>query len=99
MKHFRTYQLAVLFHKEVLRLKVPGYLRSQLLRASSSIALNLAEGRGRSTVPDQRRFFNIAMGSIRECQSIFDLHDFPRDTVTRLDTLAASTYCLIRSSG
>jgi four helix bundle protein len=52
---------------------MPIYLRDQLLRASSSIALNLAEGYGRSTRKDQLRFFHIAMGSLRESQAALDL--------------------------
>ncbi len=43
------------------------YLADQLNRASLSIALNLAEGNGRGTEPDRRRFFFMARGSTLEC--------------------------------
>ncbi|MGE3386767.1 MAG: four helix bundle protein [Bdellovibrionales bacterium] len=40
-----------------------------------SIALNLAEGSGKETNADRRRFYQIAMGSLREAQAIIDLYD------------------------
>ena len=67
MNDFRTYQLAVRFYHLSAKLNLKGALRSQLDRAASSIALNLAEGRGRRTLKDQKRFFDIAVGSVREC--------------------------------
>ena len=73
MKNFRTYQLAIEFYKNSSNLKLPRHLKDQLSRASSSIALNLAEGRGKRTVKDQKRFFQIAMGSLRESQAILAL--------------------------
>jgi four helix bundle protein len=46
--------------------------RDQLLRASQSIPLNIAEGNGQGTNADRRRFFEIARGSALECASIQD---------------------------
>jgi len=37
--------------------------RNQWLRASQSIALNIAEGKGKTTSADRRRYFEIARGS------------------------------------
>lgn len=44
----------------------------QLRRASFSIMLNIAEGTGRFTKPDRRRFYVISRGSVFECVAIFD---------------------------
>ncbi|MCH8218834.1 MAG: four helix bundle protein [Planctomycetes bacterium] len=48
------------------------HARDQLLRASQSILLNIAEGNGKGTAPDRRRFFEIARGSALECAAIQD---------------------------
>ena len=40
----------------------------QLVRASDSIGANIAEGVGRGTYPDTRRFIRIARGSLHETQ-------------------------------
>lgn len=50
LKTFRTYQLAVGFHRAVKALRLPGYLK-----------INCLEPRAPS--PDQRRFYSIALGS------------------------------------
>lgn len=48
------------------------HARDQLLRASQSIPLNIAEGNGKGTDADRRRFFEIARGSALECAAIMD---------------------------
>ena len=40
---FRSYQLALRFYREVSTLRLPSHLKSQLLRAASSVALCLAD--------------------------------------------------------
>ena len=47
-------------------------LADQLRRASLSISLNIAEGSGKTSGPDQRRFYAIARGSAMECGAIVD---------------------------
>ena len=96
MIKLRSYQLAVEFYRDCKVIRLPGPLQDQLKRASSSIALNLAEGYGKRSRKDRERFFSIAFGSIRECQSIADLEPEQfRSLNGKLDHLAASVYRLI----
>ncbi len=97
MRNFRTYEIAVEFYKLSRGLGIQGNLREQLDRAASSIALNLAEGYGRASLKDQRRFFVIAMGSLRECQAILTLVDHTALEINSCaDKLAAHLYKLIK---
>jgi four helix bundle protein len=43
------------------------------LRASQSIPYNIAEGNGKATPADRRRFFEIARGSALECAAVQDV--------------------------
>jgi four helix bundle protein len=49
------------------------HARDQLLRASQSIPLNIAEANGKATENDRRHFFEIARGSTFECAAIQDV--------------------------
>jgi four helix bundle protein len=49
------------------------HARDQWLRASQSIPLNIAEGNGKATGADRRRYFEIARGSALECAAIQDI--------------------------
>jgi four helix bundle protein len=98
MKNFRTYHLAVEFYRLCRTLKLPRELRDQLTRASSSIALNLAEGGARFSAADQRRFYRIAFGSLRESQAILALEGQEEALLLeKADSLAAHIYRLIES--
>lgn len=73
-----VYQLAIVYAAWVFeQAKLLGGLhrhaRDQWIRASQSIPLNIAEGNGRATEPDRRRFFEIARGSVLECSAIQDI--------------------------
>jgi four helix bundle protein len=46
------------------------FAKTQLLRASLSISLNIAEGTGRHTSKDKRNFLSIARGSAFECAAV-----------------------------
>jgi four helix bundle protein len=97
MKNFRTLDLAIAFYRQVASLKLPYHLKDQLQRAASSIALNLGEGRGKASRRDQLRYFQIAMGSLRESQVALSLIDGIDPTVKDLaDQLGASLYLLIK---
>jgi four helix bundle protein len=48
------------------------FLSDQLRRAALSIPLNIAEGAGKATDEDKRRFFSTARGSAMECAAIID---------------------------
>ena len=50
-----------------------GFLADQLRRAAASIPLNFAEGYGKRTPKEQRRFFMIARGSTNEVAAILDV--------------------------
>ncbi len=55
------------------RLKGPDHhAREQFFRTSQSIPQNIAEGNGKGTDADRRRFFEIARGSALECAAIQD---------------------------
>lgn len=45
-------------------------LKSQLKRAITSVALNIAEGKGRKTAKDFAHFLNIASASLAEVEGI-----------------------------
>jgi len=98
-KNFRTYQLAITFYRQVGNIKLSGHLKEQLRRAAASIVLNLAEGSGRTTALDRVKFYNIAFGSLRECQAVLDLAG-PQGASAGAcaDSLAAHIYRLITNT-
>ncbi len=49
-----------------------GETKDQLDRASTSVALNLAEGNGKFSSKDRCRFFDVAHGSALECAAALD---------------------------
>jgi four helix bundle protein len=49
------------------------HARDQLLRASQSIPLNIAEGNGKLPSPDRLKSLRIALGSALECGAILDV--------------------------
>ena len=48
-------------------------VKDQLDRASTSVALNIAEGNGKSAIRDRCRFLDFARGSALECAACLDV--------------------------
>src|SRR5213593_1036758 len=73
-ENLRVYQLAETLSDQIWNL-VLGWnalaretIGKQLVRAADSIGANIAEGTGRGTFVDNRRFVRIARGSLNETQ-------------------------------
>ncbi len=75
-QNIQVWQDAVQFHEAIIPilLKFPKEeiyaMSSQLKRASLSISNNIAEGCGRESGKELRNFLNIAMGSVKETESM-----------------------------
>lgn len=94
---FRTLTLAIDFYKKAKDLKLRSSLKDQYDRALLSIVLNLSEGNAKPTPKDRRKFFYIALGSMREVQTLLQLTD---ETILLHDSdrLAAHLYCLCKKT-
>lgn len=73
----KVYQRAIEFSgwvADILReIQIKNSIIDQLDRASSSIALNIAESNGKYTGRDRCRYLDIARGSALECSSCLDI--------------------------
>lgn len=100
MRNFRTYDLATQTYHLGKDLSMPRHLREQFLRSLSSIALNLAEGSGKIGRKDQKRFYLIAMGSLRETEAVCGLAQIKhQDFLNSLNQTGACLYRLIQACG
>jgi four helix bundle protein len=97
LQNFRSYHLAIEFYRECRKVELKPSLRDQLLRASESIILNLAEGSAKPTAKDRARYYAIALGSFRESQAILSLAN-QLDLLMQYDRLGGCLYRLSRSS-
>lgn len=98
MKSFRTLDLAIEFYGMVEEQKVTGNLRDQLLRAASSISLNLSEGNAKRTEKEKKRFYHTAYASCQECKTILKLEKIDDNEIVDLaDKLGAWLYKLLKS--
>lgn len=97
LQSFRSYQLAVQFYRLAERQRAPRHLKDQLLRASSTIALNLSEGSAKRSAADRRRVYEIGLGSVRECEAITELlGEAACELREPLDMLARHVFRLVR---
>ncbi len=97
MKNLRSLELAKTLYKQCKHQPVKGAIRDQLERASLSVCLNLAEGSAKDSPKDRRRFYVIALGSLREVQTIIEIEGLP--LMKEADVLGAHVYKLTRSLG
>ena len=96
--NLRSYELAVQFYRMASKLKVPCHLKGQLQRASSSVALNLAEGSAKPSPKDRARFYRIALGSFRESEAVLHLLEIRNAELDELsDKLARHIYNLCKA--
>jgi|SRR3990167_6050225 len=97
MKNFRTYNLARALYLSCKELKLKGEARNQLERASLSIVLNLAEGSGKLSRGEKKRFYGMALGSVRETQALVGLFGNAK-LEDEADHVAASLWNLIQAT-
>ena len=62
---------------------------NNLIRAGLSIANNLAEGNGKKSKKEKRRYFDISSDSTRECVSVFNV-------LERQKLIDNQAYCNLR---
>ena len=97
LKDFHAFKISKELYLACKKLKLPRYLQDQLLRASSSVALNVAEGSGKQTDKEQRRYYAISLGSLRECEAILELENINDPGLSqKLDRLGAILFTLCR---
>ena len=95
LNNFRTYQLALRLYKAGRTLKLSGAMKDQFDRASLSVALNLAEGSGKLTAKDKKRFYSMAFGSLRETQAMLALFEDSK-MIELADQVGAHIYKLMK---
>jgi four helix bundle protein len=95
LEKFRAFVMAQEIYQSCKKVRIPNFLYDQLIRASSSVALNLAEGSVKRTQGDQKRFNSIALGSLRECEAILLLENVANPELKRkIEALGAILYKL-----
>ena len=97
MNNLRTHTLAVEFYRASRKLKLPAVMRDQFDRATLSIPLNLAKGSAKASAKERRKFYRIALGSLREVQSLLQLIDNPI-LFAKADCLGAHLYKLCKQT-
>jgi len=98
LSKFKTYQLAKRYFKIHQNMKLKNPMKDQFERAMLSVVLNIAEGSGKIHKKEKRRFYSIALGSLRETQALLELVDNESKDVLA-DELGAHLFCLIKNPG
>ena len=85
---FPVYQHAQKVYKEIIEyLKkntVDRYVSDQLRRAMLSVVLNIAEGSGKYSSKEKKRYYLIARGSVYECVALTNLLEVAEADRSRL---------------
>lgn len=98
MKTFRTFNLATKFYNEAKETRFKKKcIQDQFDRALLSVVLNLAEGTGKPTSKDRRKYYHIALGSFREVQALLIVTD-NKFLLQESDSLGAHLYCLCKKA-
>ncbi|HEX4923455.1 MAG TPA: four helix bundle protein [Bdellovibrionales bacterium] len=94
LQNFKTYHLAVELHEKCKASVIKGAARSQLDRASLSVALNIAEGSAKTSIADRKRFYEMALASCRETQAILHINK-QHDLFKLADAVGGCLYRLV----
>ena len=90
--------MSVKFYELSEKSEIKGHLRDQLLRAASSISLNLSEGNVKRTVPEKKRYYHTAYASCQECKTILRLAKINDSKINVVaDHLGASLFKLLQA--
>ena len=99
MVNFRTYQLSTQLYQAAKTMKLSHPLQDQLIRAASSISLNLMEGSAKPTAKDRAKFYRISLGSLREVQALIDLEREELEALSQLaDQVGGHLYRLCKNT-
>ena len=107
LERVQVYQLAMeamrIGRSDALALEADPLTREvggQLLRATASIAANVAEGYSRGTTADRRKFLEYALGSARECFIWYEAADHPEreEREARLTSIRRLLLTMIRTA-
>ena len=70
----RSLELVALTRETIAALPTGhGFLADQIRRSSASVTLNFAEGSGKASSKERRRYFRIARASVLETAAAFDV--------------------------
>ncbi|MBX3120293.1 MAG: four helix bundle protein [Fimbriimonadaceae bacterium] len=107
-RELKVWQLAVQFASSIYELsrtfpKDESFgMTSQIRRAAVSVSSNIAEGWGRNRSTEFARFLEIALGSLRECESLLEValevgittHESVESLKKQADDLGRALYML-----
>ena len=97
LQNFRIYVASIRLYHLCKSLHLPAHAKDQLLRASASVGNNVGEGYGRIGIKDKKRFYRFALGSLRECQTIFAQEQITDAILLDLaDFIGGGLYKLVR---